>query len=72
MKLTTKLNGSEVAIRLVRIASYGRPPVWAAEYPTWPSIDEIRFGLWPDCDFENVKREARLRLAQSERDCAVD
>lgn len=69
---TTNHYGEAVRIRSVTMASYGRPPVWEAELEQWPSIEPVRFTLWPDSQYDNVKRRACGLLARSERNSAVD
>ncbi len=43
-----------IDVRLKRFASYGRPPVWTAELPGWPSQPPVEFAAYDDGTLHNV------------------
>jgi hypothetical protein len=70
--LHIKLDGSDVTITRAKMAAYGRPPTWSAEFDHWASIEAIEFSEWPTSDFTNIKKTAARLLRTAERENSVD
>ena len=60
-----------IRVKLVMPTAYGRPALWEAEYPAWPSIDSVQFRA-DDDGTGNIERIAQQKLWESARDCSVD
>ena len=63
-----------IDVKLKRIASYGRPPVWTAELAGWPSMPAVAFTAFDDGTLrsETVRRAAIDAIRTWQQQNAVD